>query len=169
MRQSLLLPFISGVCFSSVTGLAIAQSSVPVSTEKPASQANSALKMPVRKAESGIDLQWLDKSVRPQDDFFRFMSGKWLDTVEIPADRGRYGAFDQLRELSSKQSADIITELAARKDLKNATNQQKLPICIQALWMKHVWKSSISSHYRQILHGFSNLKKRPICLQCWLT
>ncbi len=50
--------------------------------------------------QSGIDLQWLDKSVRPQDDFFRFMSGKWLNTAEIPADRGRWGSFDQLRESS---------------------------------------------------------------------
>src|ERR1700689_5282255 len=49
---------------------------------------------------SGGDFQYIDNTVRLQDDFFRHVSGKWLDTVEIPADRARYGSFDVLRELS---------------------------------------------------------------------
>jgi putative endopeptidase len=69
--------------------------------------ANAADTKPV----SGIDLQYVDNTVRPQDDFFRHVSGKWLDTVQIPADRGRYGSFDQLRELSETRSHDIIEGL----------------------------------------------------------
>ena len=75
---------------------------------------------------SGIDLQWVDKNVRPQDDFFRYMSGKWLDSTSIPADRARYGAFDQLRDLSEKQSFDIINDLAHNNSLAAGSNQKKI-------------------------------------------
>ncbi|MFZ6758935.1 M13 family metallopeptidase [Undibacterium sp. Ji50W] len=78
------------------------------------------------KLVSGIDLQWLDKSVRPQDDFFQFMSGKWLATAEIPADRGRFGSFDQLRELSEQRSYDIIQALANDNKLVTGSNQKKI-------------------------------------------
>lgn len=75
---------------------------------------------------SGLDLQWIDKTVRPQDDFFKFMSGKWLATTEIPADRARYGSFDQLRELSEKRSHEIIEGLSKDNKLVLGTNKQKI-------------------------------------------
>ncbi|WMW81503.1 M13 family metallopeptidase [Undibacterium cyanobacteriorum] len=78
------------------------------------------------KLGSGIELQWIDKNVRPQDDFFRFTAGKWLDTAEIPADKGRTGSFDALADLSLQQCREIIEALAKRKDLKAGTNQQKI-------------------------------------------
>ncbi|MBC3909276.1 M13 family metallopeptidase [Undibacterium umbellatum] len=78
------------------------------------------------KLQSGIDLQWIDKSVRPQDDFYLHMSGKWLATAEIPADRGRFGSFDQLRDLSEQRSYDIIQTLAANKQLAAGSNQKKI-------------------------------------------
>lgn len=75
---------------------------------------------------SGIDLQWIDQSVRPQDDFFQYMSGKWLAEAEIPADRARFGSFDQLRELSEKRSFDIIKALSADTRLKAGSNEKKI-------------------------------------------
>jgi len=47
---------------------------------------------------SGFDVTEFDTSVRLQDDLYRFVNGTWLDATEIPADRARYGAFDQLQE-----------------------------------------------------------------------
>ena len=40
----------------------------------------------------------MDKSVRPQDDFYNYVNGNWMKKTEIPSDRGRWGSFDQLRE-----------------------------------------------------------------------
>ena len=125
MRQRLLFSIISGLFATSFSVQVLAQSTAPASKASATAQ-QSKIKAPSKKLQSGIDLQWIDKSVRPQDDFFRFMSGKWLDTVEIPADRGRYGAFDQLAELSAKQSAAIIQHLATQTELKPGTNQQKI-------------------------------------------
>ena len=49
---------------------------------------------------SGIATQYIDPSVRPQNDFYRHLNGKWLQTVEIPADQSSWGSFDQLYENS---------------------------------------------------------------------
>ena len=48
----------------------------------------------------GIDTTTFDRSVRPQDDFFRFVNGGWLARTEIPADASSWGAFNELREKS---------------------------------------------------------------------
>jgi putative endopeptidase len=55
---------------------------------------------------SGIDRQYVDPTVRPQDDLFRYLNGKWLATFEIPADQAGYGSFQKLAD-------DVQTELKA--------------------------------------------------------
>ncbi|WP_341712434.1 M13 family metallopeptidase [Erythrobacter sp.] len=43
--------------------------------------------------ELGIEQSWMDSSVKPGDDFFRYANGSWLDSTEIPADRSNVGGF----------------------------------------------------------------------------
>jgi putative endopeptidase len=62
---------------------------------------------------SGIDLTAVEPGIRPQDDLFGYVNGRWLATAEIPADRGRYGAFDALRERAEEQVRAIIEDVAA--------------------------------------------------------
>ena len=62
---------------------------------------------------SGLDFSGFDPQVRPQDDLFRAVNGRWIATTPIPDDRGRYGTFDALREQAEEQVRDIITEVAA--------------------------------------------------------
>ncbi len=75
---------------------------------------------------SGINFQWVDESVRPQDNFFKFVSGKWLATQEIPADRARYGSFDILRELSEQRCHELIDALAQNHSLAAKSGDKKL-------------------------------------------
>ena len=58
---------------------------------------------------SGLDLAAFSPTVRPADDFFRYVNGPWLDTHEIPADRASDGHFYRLRDLSEERVRDIIT------------------------------------------------------------
>jgi hypothetical protein len=44
---------------------------------------------------AGIATQYIESSVRPQDDFFEYLNGKWLKTVEIPSDKSSWGSFMQ--------------------------------------------------------------------------
>ena len=76
--------------------------------------------------KSGIDLQWIDNAVKPQHDFFKFTSGKWLASVQIPTDKGRFGAFDELRDLSEQRLQDIITELSKQKNLSESSESKKI-------------------------------------------
>lgn len=57
-------------------------------------------------SRSGLDLRWLDRAVRPQDDLFGFVNGIWLREHEIPADRAQDGAF---RDLRDRAEADVRT------------------------------------------------------------
>ena len=45
-----------------------------------------------------INPEFMDTSVRPQDDFYNYVNGNWMKTVNIPSDRARWGSFDELRE-----------------------------------------------------------------------
>ncbi|WP_353987140.1 M13 family metallopeptidase [Ruicaihuangia caeni] len=59
---------------------------------------------------SGIALDELDPAVRPQDDLFRHVNGRWIDRTEIPSDKARYGSFTLLAEASEQAVRDIIIE-----------------------------------------------------------
>src|SRR3954471_10309128 len=61
-------------------------------------------------SESGIDLEELDPAVRPQDDLFRHVNGKWIDRTEIPSDKARYGSFYVLAEEAEKAVHEIIED-----------------------------------------------------------
>ena len=58
-------------------------------------------------------LEHVDPAVRPQDDLFRHVNGRWLATAEIPADRASHGSFYVLREQAETQVRTIIEEAAA--------------------------------------------------------
>ena len=73
---------------------------------------------------SGIDLQYIDNSVRTQDDFFKHLNGQWLKTVAIPADKSSWGSFAQLRDDTTPQLRDIIE--AAQKDGKVGSERRKI-------------------------------------------
>lgn len=62
----------------------------------------------------GVDLSAMDKSVKPGDDFFRYVNGAWLKTATIPPDRTSTGSFQDLRLLSEKRLREIIADLDAR-------------------------------------------------------
>ncbi|GGH66863.1 M13 family metallopeptidase [Rothia aerolata] len=64
---------------------------------------------------SGIDLQYKDDSVKPGDDFYRFINGKWLDTHEIPADRSKDGGMYTLRDEAEKNVREIIEKISAEQ------------------------------------------------------
>src|SRR5882724_8495956 len=61
---------------------------------------------------SGIDLQYVDACVRAQDDFYRHVNGKWLDTFEIPADKPGYGAFTKVFDETQEHLHSLVDQAA---------------------------------------------------------
>ena len=73
----------------------------------------------------GINTNLMDKSVDPADDFFRYVNGKWLDNTEIPADRTRWGSFDELRKKTDEDVMLIIKEALNDKSIDSKSDQGK--------------------------------------------
>ena len=73
----------------------------------------------------GIDVAGMDLSVRPQDDFFRYVNGRWVDNTPIPADLSSYGTFAILRD-RSQEAVRTIIEAEARAKAAPGTNSQKV-------------------------------------------
>jgi putative endopeptidase len=61
--------------------------------------------------KSGINLNDLDKSVRPADDFYEYACGGWMKANPLPAAYSRYGSFDRLAEDNNKRINGILKEL----------------------------------------------------------
>ncbi|MET3450773.1 M13-type metalloendopeptidase [Curtobacterium sp. 1544] len=57
---------------------------------------------------SGISIDELDATVRPQDDLYRHVNGSWVDATPIPDDKARYGSFTVLAEAAEIAVRDII-------------------------------------------------------------
>jgi len=70
---------------------------------------------------SGIDTSSLDPAVRPQDDLFRHVNGRWLAEHEIPADRAVDGAFRLLHDQAEEHVRAIIAELGANASADGGT------------------------------------------------
>lgn len=54
----------------------------------------------------------MNPDIRPQDDLFGHVNGRWLDETEIPSDRSSWGPFVQLADVAEAQVRDIITSIA---------------------------------------------------------
>ena len=74
---------------------------------------------------SGITLLNMDKSVRPQDDFYRHVNGKWLREFELPADKSNFGAFTELAEMSRQRVKSIINN-ASESNNAAGSDEQKI-------------------------------------------
>lgn len=72
---------------------------------------------PVKKEikEEGINLSYMDTSVRPQDDFFSFVNGNWVKNTQIPSDKASWGSFNALRENVDDASLDILNKILSEK------------------------------------------------------
>lgn len=62
-------------------------------------------------SEQGLDLSTMDKSVRPQDDFYNFVNGSWMKTAKIPGDKSTWGSFNKLAEDTDNNSMTILNSL----------------------------------------------------------
>ncbi len=73
----------------------------------------------------GIDLAAQDRSIKPGDDFFRYVDGHWLATEKIPADRSTWGSFAVLRE-QADSDVQAIVAAAAAAHAAPGTNERKI-------------------------------------------
>lgn len=85
-----------------------------------------AVAEPVKKeiTEEGINLSYMDKSVRPQDDFFSYVNGNWVKNTQIPSDKASWGSFNALRENVDDASLDILNKILSETYAEGSEGQK---------------------------------------------
>ena len=86
--------------------------------------AAAALALLLGAARAEVNLQNIDPTVKPQDDFFHYANGTWLKNVTIPSDQARWGSFVELRDRNTTNLHAICERVAALKT--GATPIEKL-------------------------------------------
>jgi len=75
---------------------------------------------------SGIHRQNVDPAIRPQDDFYGYVNGKWLADTQIPQDKSEASSFSRLDDIEQEQLRALV-EAAARDAPTSAdANRRKI-------------------------------------------
>jgi putative endopeptidase len=101
--------------------LAACAASAPSSAPPPAPAPPAAPPL-----KSGLDLSGFDRTVRPQDDLYRFAGGAWLANTPIPADRSNYGAFIILADQAQEEVRQLIVAASGQPNRPAGSDAQKV-------------------------------------------
>ena len=83
--------------------------------------------------EKGLELSAMDTSVRPGDDFYNYVSGSWMKTAKIPADKPAWGSFYMLMEKTDEQCLSILDDLLQKEYPKGSEGEK-----IQTLYKEYI-------------------------------
>lgn len=73
----------------------------------------------------GIQLEYMDTTVSPKEDFFKFVNGNWLAKNTIPEDRGSWGSFDELRKKNDSVTLKVLKDAMASGKYQAGTDEYK--------------------------------------------
>jgi putative endopeptidase len=85
-----------------------------------------AIAAPVPQLKSGLDLAGFDRSVRPQDDLYKFAGGTWLANTAIPPDRSNYGSFIILDDQAQEEVKQLIVAASQQANRPAGSDAQKV-------------------------------------------
>lgn len=111
----------------------VALAALPVLACAPASEPVAGGAAAASIGAWGIDTDQVDTATRPGDDFFEYVNGLWLADFEIPADKSRYGVFDELRDKSENDVRSILAEIVESGPEAGSTGQKVADL--YASWM----------------------------------
>jgi putative endopeptidase len=74
----------------------------------------------------GVALDYIDTSVKPGDDFFRYTNGGWLKTATIPPDRSVAGVNLELDKGNEAKLQSIVADLEAKPETALGAEERKL-------------------------------------------
>ena len=74
----------------------------------------------------GIDVDNIDKSVDPCQDFYRYANGNWIKNNPVPATESRWSSFNEVADRNNAVLRQILTEAAATTAAPKGSNLQKV-------------------------------------------
>ncbi len=73
-----------------------------------------------------IDPANMDTSAKPCEDFYQYADGSWIKANPVPADKSRWGSFEQLADRNRDVLKAILDEVSARKNWPKGSIEQKV-------------------------------------------
>ena len=70
-----------------------------------------------------IDVDYMDASIRPQDDFFKFSNGTWIKNNPVPASESRWGSFNELDQANKDKLTGILEGIKKTNPVKGSGDQ----------------------------------------------
>jgi putative endopeptidase len=74
--------------------------------------------------KSFVDVAGIDHSIKPGDNFFRFVNGRWYDTVKIDNDQSGVGSYSFLNIPQKKLLQSILDSVSAAKNTLGSVDQK---------------------------------------------
>jgi putative endopeptidase len=71
-----------------------------------------------------FSVEYMDKSIDPAVDFFRYASGTWIKNYPVPADKSRWSGFEELQERNWHLIRVILEDCAAGRAGRNKPARQ---------------------------------------------
>ncbi|MCG8327890.1 MAG: M13 family metallopeptidase [Chitinophagales bacterium] len=79
----------------------------------------------------GLDLSLLDTTINPREDFYQFANGGWLQQTQLPDDRGKWGAFNELGKATDENVIAVLKEAIASGNIDTDTDAGKAVVFYQ--------------------------------------
>ncbi|QGY46014.1 hypothetical protein GM418_20775 [Maribellus comscasis] len=79
-----------------------------------------------KKTEPSIRADYMDLSIKPGDDFYRYVNGSWIKNNSVPEDRSSYGSFDIVRKKRDADVKTLLEEVAQKADTEKGSVAQKI-------------------------------------------
>jgi len=109
---------------------------------------------------SGIDQSNIDKSVRPQDNFYRYVNGAWLKEAEIPGDKTGIGSFFDLRDQADKDVKALIEKVSNTEGLATGTDEQRVADLFRSFMDTETINNQGATPVKPILDKVAQLKDK---------
>ncbi|WP_301099229.1 M13 family metallopeptidase [Otariodibacter sp.] len=73
----------------------------------------------------------MDPLVAPQQDFYRYVNGKWMDSAKIPDDRTSWGTLAELNDMNERRSLELLQAVISDPKFANDVKAQHLKALYQ--------------------------------------
>lgn len=78
-----------------------------------------------KQTQKAIDVNNMDLTINPAEDFYKYANGGWMSKNEIPSDKPRYSMFDVLNDLNVERLQKLIGEIIS-KPQKQGSDAEKI-------------------------------------------